>query len=125
MADVAEATIFPPCVGKATLVPLSEAFHGKQSERRLRRVVIPGISQNHGGSSSIPMSTTKHRKTGPGDPPRDDLEDNPGIGASRGVYAGKGDPTLIEGESTFEGDVENDTNPQGGVDPGHIGRTNK
>ena len=71
------------------------------------------------------MSTTKHRKTRPGEAPRDDLEDNPGIGASEGIYAGKGDPALIEGESTFEGDVENDTNPQGGVDPGHIGRTNK
>ena len=71
------------------------------------------------------MSTTKHRKTRPGGAPHDDLKDNPGIGASRGVYTGKGDPTLIEGESTFEGDVENDTNPQGGVDPGHIGRTNK
>src|SRR5687767_8110010 len=71
------------------------------------------------------MSTSKHPKAQPGDLPRDDLEDNPGIGASKGTKAGKGDPDLIEGESTFEGDVESDTNPQGGVDPRHVGRTNK
>lgn len=71
------------------------------------------------------MSTSKHLKTKPGDAPRDDLKDNPGIGTTKGVYAGKGDPELIEGENTFEGDVENDTNPQGGVDPRHLGRTNK
>jgi hypothetical protein len=71
------------------------------------------------------MSTSKHPKAGPDDLPRDDLEDNPGIGTSKGAKAGKGDPDLIEGESTFEGDVESDTNAQGGVDPGHIGRRNK
>ena len=71
------------------------------------------------------MSTSKHRKTRPGEAPRDDLENNPGIGSTKGVYAGKGDPSLIEGDSTFEGDVENDTNPQGGIDPNHLGRTNK
>ncbi len=71
------------------------------------------------------MSTSKHRKTRPGEAPRDDIADNPGIGATRGAYAGKGEPDLTEGESTFEGDVENDTTPQGGVDPRQRGRTNK
>jgi hypothetical protein len=71
------------------------------------------------------MSTSKHPRTRPGDAPRDDLKDNPGIGTSRGANLGKGNFDLIEGENTFEGDVENDTNPQGGVDPGHRGRTNK
>ena len=71
------------------------------------------------------MSTSKHGKTLPGQAPRDDLEDNPGIGASKGTNAGKGDPELIEGENTFEGDVENDTTPQGGVNPRQVGRTNK
>ena len=71
------------------------------------------------------MSTSKHPKTAPGDAPRDDLEENPGIGTSRGNIAGKGNMDLIEGESTFEGDVESDTNPQGGIDPNHVGRTNK
>ena len=71
------------------------------------------------------MSTTKHRKAQPGETPRDDLEDNPGIGTTKGMHAGKGNFDLIEGENTFEGDVENDTNPQGGVDPNHRGRTNK
>ncbi len=71
------------------------------------------------------MSTSKHVKTQPGEAPRDDLVDNPGIGTTKGTIAGKGDLELVEGENTFEGDVENDTNPQGGVDPGHLGRTNK
>jgi hypothetical protein len=71
------------------------------------------------------MTTSKHRKTRPGEAPRDDLEDNPGIGASKGTYSGKADPELIEGENTFEGDVENDTTPQGGVDPRRVGRTNR
>jgi hypothetical protein len=71
------------------------------------------------------MSTSKHRKTRPGEAPRDDLSANPGIGASKGAVAGKADPELIEGQNTFEGDVGNDTTPQGGVDPGHLGRTNK
>jgi hypothetical protein len=71
------------------------------------------------------MSTSKHAKTRPGEAPRDDIEDNPGIGASKGMKSGKGDPELIRGDNTFEGDVENDTNPQGGVDPRHVGRTNR
>ena len=51
-----------------------------------------------------------------------DLRNDPGIGRSKG--ADRRDPP-IGGENTFEGDVENDTNAQGGVDPGHLGRTNK
>jgi hypothetical protein len=70
------------------------------------------------------MSTSKHYKIRPGEAPRDDLQDNPGIGLTKGTYAGKGDPEEIQGESTVEGDVENDTTPQGGVDPRQIGRTN-
>jgi hypothetical protein len=71
------------------------------------------------------MSTSKHGKTRPGDAPRENLLDNPEIGASKGANAGKGNLDLIEGESTFEGDVENDTTPQGGVDPRQVGRKNK
>ena len=71
------------------------------------------------------MTTTKHPKAKPGDAPRDDLEDNPGIGASKGVRIAREDPESIAGENTFEGDVENDTTPQGGVNPRQVGRTNK
>jgi hypothetical protein len=71
------------------------------------------------------MSTSKHPRSRPGDAPRDDLEDSPGIGTTKGVTAGKGDPDLVEGENTFEGDVENDATPQGGIDPRQTGRTNK
>ena len=54
-----------------------------------------------------------------------DLERNPGIGASKGSSGRRQDPEDIAGDSTFEGDVENETTPQGGVDPRHHGRTNK
>ncbi|WP_209424425.1 hypothetical protein [Pararhodobacter sp. SW119] len=52
------------------------------------------------------------------------LEDDPGIGRSKGRFARTNEPPL-EGENTFEGDVKNDTTPQGGVDPRQRGRTNK
>lgn len=71
------------------------------------------------------MSTSKHPKTNPDDRPRDDIEDDPGIGRSKGTIATGEDPESIRGDNTVEGDVGNDTNPQGGVDPGHVGRTNK
>lgn len=52
-----------------------------------------------------------------------DLARNPGIGSSIGR---QGDaPGPLDGESTFEGDVMNDTTPGGGIDPRQRGRTNK
>ncbi len=54
-----------------------------------------------------------------------DLAGNPGIGESKGTTIAGEDPQSIEADSTVEGDVANETNPQGGVDPGHMGRTNK
>jgi hypothetical protein len=60
---------------------------------------------------------TKHVKT---NRPSDvDLYRNPLIGGSKGVtmaQATSDDLEAIEGENTFEGDVQNDTNPQGGID---------
>lgn len=55
---------------------------------------------------------------------RDDLEDDPGIGRSKGRFARTDEPPL-EGDNTFEGDIKNDTTPQGGVDPEQRGRTNE
>ena len=54
-----------------------------------------------------------------------DLKGNPGIGESKGTTIAGEDPETIAADSTVEADVENDTNPQGGVDPGQMGRTNK
>jgi hypothetical protein len=81
------------------------------------------------------MAGNKHpkgqqdRKAGLGqDTPRpaDDLDRNPGIGTSKGVHTRTGvDPEKLEGENTAEGDVMNDTTPQGGVDPNQQGRTNR
>ena len=68
----------------------------------------------------------RHAKTNR--PTDKDLNENPGIGASKGMN--KGDDILdedaeLDGDNTFEGDVENDVTPQGGIDPNQTGRTNK
>ncbi len=60
--------------------------------------------------------TTKHQKTK--NPSDADLKGNPLIGGSKGVaMAGAAPEDLedLEGDNTIEGDVENDTNPQGGI----------
>jgi len=57
-----------------------------------------------------------------------DLKQNPGIGTSKGmIKAGDllDDNEMLDGDNTFQGDVENDTNAQGGIDPDQMGRTNK
>ena len=54
-----------------------------------------------------------------------DLDHDPGIGASKGTTMSGQDPEAISADSTFEGDVENETTREGGVDPNHVGRTNK
>ncbi|HEX8224849.1 MAG TPA: hypothetical protein VF605_13605 [Allosphingosinicella sp.] len=53
----------------------------------------------------------------------DDLEENPGIGQSKGLFAREeaGDASLIEGDNTVEGDTENDGGNAGGVSP-DVGR---
>lgn len=62
----------------------------------------------------------KHPKT---DTPTDaDLKGNPGIGTSKGMSGA--DPEDLEAASTFEGDVENETKPDGGIDPNHRPRKN-
>jgi hypothetical protein len=69
------------------------------------------------------MNRSKQPKT---QAPTDaDLNGNPGIGSSKGTTISGEDPETLEGGSTFEGDVENETTREGGVDPGHVGRTNK
>ncbi|MEA3003990.1 MAG: hypothetical protein QOH81_2778 [Sphingomonadales bacterium] len=57
---------------------------------------------------------------------QDDLDRNPGIGQSKGLFARTGgdDAELIEGANTVEGDTENDAGAAGGVDP-KLGRTNR
>jgi hypothetical protein len=54
---------------------------------------------------------------------QDDLDRNPGIGSSKGLFARAGgeDASLIEGDNTFEGDQENDGGNAGGVNP-ELGR---
>ena len=78
------------------------------------------------------MSTSKHPEPGhePVKPAIDDLDCDPGIGASRGVTAAGGltrakeDPSFIAGENTVEGDVADDVDRTGAVNPQQRGRTN-
>lgn len=50
---------------------------------------------------------------------QDDLERNPGIGSSQGLFARAGGEgsELIEGDNTVEGDEQNDGGVAGGVNP--------
>lgn len=54
----------------------------------------------------------------------DDLVKNPGIGQSPGLQDGD-EFDLIEGENTVEGDTDNDTKPDGSLDPEQMGQTQK
>ena len=68
------------------------------------------------------MSGTKHEKGG--SPFRSDLERNPGIGQSKGSFMTGIAPEEIEGESTVEGDVGNDTSASDGGPEEERERTN-
>ena len=60
---------------------------------------------------------TKHQKTKK--PTDADLKDNPLIGGSKGTTIAGATPDELEdseGVNTIEGDVQNDTNKQGGID---------
>jgi hypothetical protein len=71
------------------------------------------------------MTRNKHPKTKLDERPRNDLRADPGINTAKGSLMTGEDPSLIQGNSTFEGDVENDSTREGGVDPNQLGRTNK
>jgi hypothetical protein len=70
-------------------------------------------------------SKSRHPEEQPVGPP-DDLDENPGIGQSKGLFAraGSKDAELIAGENTIEGDVENDAALGQGADTGEVGREN-
>ena len=57
----------------------------------------------------------------------DDLDENPGIGQSKGLFArtDSEDADLIAGDNTVEGDVENDAALGQGADTGEVGRENR
>lgn len=73
------------------------------------------------------MSTSKHPPPGQAKPPRDDLETDPGIGASRGTTMAGEDPHILreDGVNTEEGDVANDADAAGSPIPMSQHRTNK
>ena len=56
----------------------------------------------------------------------DDLDQNPGIGQSKGLFAraGSRDAELIAGDNTVEGDIENDAALGQGADTTEVGREN-
>lgn len=69
------------------------------------------------------MTNSKHDKRD--SPFADDLERDPGIGRSKGTFATGEKPRSTEGESTVEGDVDNDSTVSDGVPQRERGRTNK
>ena len=69
------------------------------------------------------MSSNKHPKTRT--PTDRDLKSDPGIGRSKGQYRQGTSGLPIPGENTFEGDVMNDADRTGAVDPDKTGRTNR
>ena len=72
------------------------------------------------------MTQEKDRKSSEASPFQSDLERDPGIGQSKGAFATGADADELEGVNTAEGDIENDTDAEGGVpDRGGLGRTNK
>ena len=68
------------------------------------------------------MSGTKYQKSKT--PSDADVENNPGIGSSKGMIK-EGDELELEGENTSEGDVENDANAAGRINLRQKIRTNK
>jgi hypothetical protein len=72
--------------------------------------------------TEVPMTKNKLEKGK--SPFPDDLERNPGIGQSKGSFVTGVRPEEIEGQSTSEGDVDNDTTASGGVPQGKSERTN-
>ncbi len=71
------------------------------------------------------MSHSKHPKTKASGGLGEDNDRNPGIGSSKGTTMGGFDPHDLEGKTSSEGDVMNETTREGGIDPDHRGRTNK
>jgi hypothetical protein len=67
------------------------------------------------------MTSPKHDKTKT--PSDKDLKENPGIGQTAGLSSPE-DVELLEGENTLEGDTDNNTNRQGGIDPSDRRRGN-
>jgi hypothetical protein len=66
------------------------------------------------------IMTSKHPKQKPSDA---DLHRNPLIGGSKGTRMAHVTPDELErfeGVNTIEGDVENDTNPQGGINKAEV-----
>ncbi|PSJ36867.1 hypothetical protein [Allosphingosinicella deserti] len=50
---------------------------------------------------------------------QDDLERDPGISQSKGLFAGdtRTDAELIKGDNSVEGDIDNDSGVAGGINP--------
>lgn len=71
------------------------------------------------------MSTSKHENAQGEGPFTSDLEDDPGIGQSKGLFATGADPDTLEGINTSEGDVANEATASGAADENRLGRTNK
>jgi hypothetical protein len=83
-----------------------------------------GIEERYSGKGAEHRGTIMARKHVKLNKPSDaDLYRNPLIGGSKGAAMAQVTPEELEdfeGVNTFEGDVENDTNAQGGVDKAEV-----
>lgn len=66
--------------------------------------------------------TSRHPRTPI--PSDKDLRENPGIGQSPGIRSPE-EVELLQGDNTVEGDIDNETNHAGGIDPRHRPRKNE
>lgn len=66
--------------------------------------------------------TSRHPRTPI--PSDKDLRENPGIGQSPGIRSPE-EAELLQGDNTVEGDIDNETNRAGGIDPRHRPRKNE
>src|SRR3546814_1111767 len=93
--------------------------HGNLRDRSLTdlsRLGTPAHASRCPNQRRNIMSTTE--KDGIAGPKQDeDLRRNPGIGQSKGTTAAGEKVEEIEGDNTVEGDIENDPDAAGGVDP--------
>jgi hypothetical protein len=91
-----------------------------------KAITHTNLAEGREAPSAIGKAMPKHRKSRK--PSDADLHRNPLIGGSKGTTRAGVSPEDLaasEGANTFEDDLENDTNPQGGIEPRDNRRPNR
>src|SRR3981189_115337 len=93
----------------------------QSSTNRLHPCALTDWPQPIASAAGEKIMTSKHPKQNK--PSDADLYRNPLIGGSKGTTMAHVTPDeleQLEGVNTIEGDIENDTNPQGGIDKAEV-----